>query len=290
MAIFSPAEFLSRHLEGLIEDRFTAHYGNTEGPLLGLMKDALTTSMEIINGTDALYHNCEHTVMVSLAGQDILAGKIALGDQVSAQQWATYVISLLFHDVGYIKRLLSGDTVDHVVVDQSGATQTLPHGATDAALTLFHVDRGMAFVAQKYASCRLLDVSAILENIENTRFPPPAQVLAAPCSRTRWPDMVRAADLIGQLAEPNYLQKLPALYEEYVECGTAQSMGLQDYRGLLIKFPEFFSKVVSNLVAEAFDALAAAPDGARWRESLDRSLAFCRAIGAGSGEGGPVNA
>jgi hypothetical protein len=124
-------------------------------------------SMEIINGTDALYHNCEHTVMVSLAGQDILAGKIALGDQVSAQQWATYVISLLFHDVGYIKRLLPGDTADDVVVDQSGTTQTLPPGATDAALTRFHVDRGMAFVARKYASCQLLDVSAILENIEN---------------------------------------------------------------------------------------------------------------------------
>jgi hypothetical protein len=37
--------------------------------------------------------------------------------------------------------------------------------------------------------------------------------------------LIRAADLIGQLGDPNYLRKLPALYYEFEELGTNEKMG-----------------------------------------------------------------
>ena len=36
---------------------------------------------------------------------------------------------------------------------------------------------------------------------------------------------MRAADLIGQLADPNYLRKQTALFHEFVETGIAERLG-----------------------------------------------------------------
>ena len=39
--------------------------------------------------------------------------------------------------------------------------------------------------------------------------------------------LARAADLIGQLGDPEYLHKIPALFYEFEELGINQSMGCQ---------------------------------------------------------------
>ncbi|GAG78731.1 unnamed protein product, partial [marine sediment metagenome] len=64
----------------------------------------------------------------------------------------------------------------------------------------------------------------IAQAIELTRFPFPDDEDHKETDTEA--GLVRAADLIGQLADPNYLQKLNALYHELVETGTADQMGL----------------------------------------------------------------
>ena len=66
----------------------------------------------------------------------------------------------------------------------------------------------------------------IASNIENTRFPVPHA--DDPKAMADFPGLVRAADLIGQLADPNYLRKLPNLFYEFEETGEANSAGNVD--------------------------------------------------------------
>jgi hypothetical protein len=278
MANFSPQKTLSRKLSTIVDRNFRQMFDGREIALRETVLEAVNFAMMALGQADTQYHNSEHTFIVCLAGQDILRGKSELGDPISPEDWASYVISLLFHDIGYLKKLFPSDGPNAVVANSDGAFFPLPPGATDASLTRIHVDRGIAFVREHFKNDRFIDVQLLVKNIENTRFPPPPEVRETPRSRHSWPDMVRAADLIGQLADPNYLRKLPALYEEFLECGTADVMGLKNYRGLLQQFPNFVSQMIRPLVGEGFVALGAAPNGQRWIESLNQSIAYCEKL------------
>jgi hypothetical protein len=280
MANFSPQKILSSTLSTAIESQFRRRFDGRERALRETVLESADFAMSALAQADTQYHNSEHTFIVSLAGLDILRGKAELGDPIDAEDWATYVISLLFHDIGYLKKLFPADDVSGVVANAEGGIFPLAPGATDALLTRIHVDRGMAFVLEHFKNSRTIDVARVVQNIENTRFPPPPEICATPRSRLSWPDMARAADLIGQLADPNYLRKLPALYEEFLECGTAEVMGLKNYHGLLEQFPNFIRKVIRPLVGDGFEALAAAPDGQRWINSLNDSIAYCESLHA----------
>ena len=65
------------------------------------------------------------------------------------------------------------------------------------------------------------------------------------------PALVRAADLIGQLADPAYLRKLAALYFELHEIGIAEKMGCQDPADLAEQYPRFFWTRVEPYVGPA---------------------------------------
>ena len=124
-----------------------------------------------------------------------------------------------------------------MVINAAGETVTVPAGATDAALTPHHVERGKLFVQSRFAAHPLLDVPRVCAAIEKTRFPvPEASDLGDGVS---WGDLVQAADLIGQLADPDYMRKLPALYYEFEETGTNARMG-NDVPGRLGHLPELF--------------------------------------------------
>jgi hypothetical protein len=86
----------------------------------------------------------------------------------------------------------------------------LPFGSTDASLSPFHVDRAKLFIDDRFGGHKLIDAQALKRNIELTRFPVPADEEHS--DTVNYPGLVRAADLIGQLSDPRYLQKIPALF------------------------------------------------------------------------------
>ena len=67
------------------------------------------------------------------------------------------------------------------------------------------------------------DAEVIAANIENALFPVPAKEDSAEAADT--PGLVRAADLIGQLADPDYPRKLVALFHEFEETGANARIG-----------------------------------------------------------------
>src|SRR4051794_36600665 len=103
------------------------------------------STIECLGRSDALYHNFEHTLLVTMVGRDILRGRI-LSERIEPADYDHLIVACLLHDIGYVRGVLSGDTETEFVVDQSGKTVTLPRGASDASLTPYHVDRSKLFV------------------------------------------------------------------------------------------------------------------------------------------------
>jgi hypothetical protein len=62
--------------------------------------------------------------------------------------------------------------------------------------------------------------------IEHTRFPFPEDEQHS--STGDYPGLVRAADLIGQVADVNYLRKIPALFAEFRETGVNEKLGFRN--------------------------------------------------------------
>jgi hypothetical protein len=75
----------------------------------------------------------------------------------------------------------------------------------------YHVSRSKVFVRERFGRVQVVqfDTLAVERNIEHTRFPVPKDETHA--NAADYPGLVRAADLIGQLAEVNYLRKIPAM-------------------------------------------------------------------------------
>ena len=72
------AEALGSHLAEQISRRFAS----TEAGLIERVQSAARLAIECIGNSDALYHNVEHTMLVTLAGFDILRGRQLLVRQV----------------------------------------------------------------------------------------------------------------------------------------------------------------------------------------------------------------
>ena len=105
--------------------------------------DAISrVALECLGKSDALYHNVEHTLLVTLVGLDILRGRM-LTERLEPDDYAHLVVACLLHDIGYVRGLLKGDGGNSYVVDASGRRVTLPRGASNAALAPYHVERSI---------------------------------------------------------------------------------------------------------------------------------------------------
>jgi hypothetical protein len=151
------------------------------------------STIECLARSDALYHNFEHTLQVTMVGRDILDGMI-LSHRVEPTDYSHLIVACLLHDIGYMRGVLSGDTETEFVVDDSGKTITLPRGSSDAALLPYHVDRSKLFAYERLRNSPVIDASRIAAAIEMTRFP--AQSDRASANGSMEPKLVQAADLI----------------------------------------------------------------------------------------------
>jgi hypothetical protein len=130
-------------------------------------------ALENIANSDALYHNVEHTILVALVGQEMLRGKHIREGGVSCEDWLHFIISLVCHDIGYVKGVCRDDRDrEHLYATGQGDTMVeLRPGASDASLTPYHVDRGKRFIEERFGGNRIIDANLIKRNVELTRFP-----------------------------------------------------------------------------------------------------------------------
>ncbi|MET0745227.1 MAG: metal-dependent phosphohydrolase [Microvirga sp.] len=259
------ANALSDHLAADFQDMF----GSTEPRLAEVLRANARLAVECIANSDALYHTYEHTVLVTLAGRDIVRGR-SLREAVSPSDWVHFLVACLMHDIGYVRGILAGDSEGAYVVDGTGRKVELDRGASDAALTPYHVDRSKMFVQSRFADHDDLDAERLARMIEFTRFPAPEgrndRELDAETG------LVRAADLIGQLGDPLYLHKANRLFHEFAEAGFNERLGYTSPADVIDRYPAFFWKSVSAQIAPAVRHLKVTADGRRWLAQLHANV------------------
>jgi hypothetical protein len=254
------AEALGSFLASDIKDRF----GTSHARLAELIPFAARMALECIGNSDALYHNVEHTMLVTLAGHDIFKGR-ALLKPSTPTDYSNFIVACLAHDIGYVRGILKGDEDGAYVVDAAGRQISLPRGASDAALAPYHVERSKLFVQDRVASVEELDSARIARTIGFTRFPYEKDDEQGVDEEG---SLLRAADLIGQLGDPHYLRKANALYYEFEEIGLNKQLGYESPADIIDKYPQFYWNRVSPHIQAAIGYLNVTSSGRQWIAGL----------------------
>ncbi len=225
-------------------------------------------ALENIANSDALYHDVDHTIMVSLAGQAILEGKHLREGGITPRDWTHFMIGVLCHDIGYVKGVCRNDTKDHFSSGIGDEMVYISPEGTDVALTPYHVNRSKLFVKERFGSSLLQDMSKHIDAdlvgsyIEMTRFPSPPDDFYKETKGLG--AMVRAADFIGQLGDPDYLRKTPNLYYEFQELGLNEKFGYKSPNDMRKNYASFYWSSVNPYIHDALQYLRMTEDGKQW--------------------------
>lgn len=257
-------ELAARELGSFLAEHIDQRFGAVPGVLSKLIPSLARLALECIGNSDALYHNVEHTMLVTLAGHDLMQGR-AFFTATPPIDYAHVIAACLFHDIGYVRGILKGDDADGCVINAKGQKAKLPRGSSDAALSPYHVERSKLFVLERLAATPDIDASRLARAIEFTRFPTPPEREDGHNDEGL---LLRAADLIGQLGDPNYLRKANALYYEFEEVGMNKQLGYSSAADLIDSYPHFYWNNVSAHIQPVIRYLNVTPNGRQWIANL----------------------
>ncbi len=263
--MLNPTSIMADHLGDYLSNTYLQYFSNRNPEYAAFLGGAARLVLERIGNSDALYHDVEHTMMVTLVGQQILRGRL-LADALTPEDWLHYTCALLIHDIGYVRGACKDDGERDVVADENGGRVTPPRGASDAFLAPYHIERGKIYARERFQHSRFIDEERIAHSIELTRFPVPDHDDYA--ETTSEAALVRAADLIGQLADPFYHRKVNALFHEFKEIGMAERLNYDGPADLLEQYPEFFWGCVQPYIEPALRYLELTTEGKQWLANL----------------------
>ena len=180
---------------------------------------------------NTLYHDLNHTMDCLLVSAKLIHGAFINGIIFEKKDVTLGLISALLHDTGYIQ----------AVDDNTG---------TGAKYTVCHINRSIDFM-EKYLHdhgypleyvpicSNLLRCTGLDVKISEIEFQSREHEILG--------KILGTADLIGQMANENYLEKLPFLYDEFKEGGVP---GYHDAFDLVEKTPAFWEMVKERFVLE----------------------------------------
>jgi hypothetical protein len=196
---------------------------------------------------DAPYHDFEHTLQGTLCLARLLRGR----EMARAKPALTHnlaelaLLAILMHDTGYLK--------------QRDDTE-----GTGAKYTVTHVDRSAKFAAQFLAEKDFSreDIQSVQNMIRCTGLDAAMGVIPFRSELERIAGFaLGTADLLGQMAAGDYVDKLPVLYAEFAEAArfskdkkhfVATYSSAED---LMRKSPGFWAKVVQVKLDRDFGGL-----------------------------------
>ncbi len=256
------------HFVKALKDAYAQTYSLMEPQNANILEWTGRLALENIANSDALYHNVDHTIMVTLVGQAILKGKHLCEGGITPRNWLHFMMALLCHDIGYVKGVCKLDEDGRYATGLNDEKIELPFGGTDAALTPYHVNRSKLFVMERFGNSLVSEVDAkiIASYIEMTRFPVPDGPFYQETGN--FAGLVRAADFIGQLGDPDYLRKIPALYYEFEETGENKRIGYTSPGHMRQNFTKFYWNVVRPHIQDALHYLRKTQEGKQWIANL----------------------
>jgi hypothetical protein len=258
---FNATEILIDEFVKRLRESYRRTYGGLKRDYEEIIAWAGSMAMENIANSDALYHNVEHSILVTLVGQEILRGKHIRDGGVSCDDWLHFTIALVCHDIGYVKGVCRQDREDErlYATGRNKEMVHLPPGRSDASLTPYHVDRGKLFIDERFGGHKLIDAQWIKQSIELTRFPVPNKDDHR--NTINYAALIRASDLIGQLSDPRYLKKISALFYEFEETGANKIMGFKNPGDLRRNYAKFYWNAVYPFITDALHYLSLTQQG-----------------------------
>ena len=169
--------------------------------------ECFTGYFEDYQPVDTRYHDLEHTLQGTLCMARMLYGRHCARAKPALTQryFELGLLAILLHDTGYLKK--RDDTQ-----------------GTGAKYTAIHVNRSMEFAARLLAKKRFSeeDIWAVQNMIRCTGVDAILTAIPFQCDLEEITGLaLGAADLVGQMAAEDYVEKLPALYAEFAEAATA---------------------------------------------------------------------
>lgn len=201
---------------------------------------------------DSEYHDLSHALHTCLAMLRIVHGIYLHDSTFPCHEAALSLTAALFHDSGYLRESWDGEG--------SGARYTSEH--VPRSITLFRTlapglgysSTDCNFVAELI---RATDLAVAVENLsfDNPRHAELGQLLDS-------------ADLLSQMADRTYLEKLLLLYHEFRDAGIDLYRSEND---LLNKTGEFYGRIEARLapIAERCDSCLRRHFADRWQLELN---------------------
>jgi hypothetical protein len=97
--MFTVPELAAEALGSYLSEHMGRRFGSTDAGLIERVQSAARLAIDCIGNSDALYHNVEHTMLVTLVGFDILRGRQLL-IETNASDFEHLIVACLFHDIG----------------------------------------------------------------------------------------------------------------------------------------------------------------------------------------------
>ncbi|MBU0665661.1 MAG: hypothetical protein KJ990_14120 [Proteobacteria bacterium] len=185
------------------------------------------------------YHNLKHTTSVALATTRLLHGLTCIGQDISIQVLEQALYSAYFHDTGLLM-------------------ETSDKATSGAIYTQNHEERSITFMTQYLAGNNLskllsLECSPVIECTNLTvdprdiTFPSPASKLAG--------YVLGSADILAQMADRYYLERLPFLFQELKEGGLKNHNSAIE---LIQDTTSFYHNIITERLEKAFSNTAEA--------------------------------
>jgi hypothetical protein len=211
---------------------------------LAWFKECFNGSYKDYQAIDARYHDLEHTLQGTLCMARLLHGRHLAHGQPTVTQSAFQLglLAILLHDTGYLRK--RGDI-----------------GGTGAKYTLTHVTRSVQF-AEEFLEEKGLPVKDIRSvqnmirctgvNVDLSRIPFQNEL------EQTVGFALGTADLLGQMAAVDYVEKLPTLFAEFDESARfyegkmALTEGFSSATDLMQKTPDFWKNYVVPKINNEF--------------------------------------
>jgi len=175
------------------------------------------------------YHDRSHTLDVFLCAVRLMHGMQLSGAKLTEREVTLVIIAALLHDVGYAQLRDGKET------------------GTGAQYTPTHVKRGINFmrhyIQERGLPADYADDLAPMISCSDPRLP--LSRISFPNQRIRLAgQIVGTADLVGQMADRNYLEKLISLYQEFEEARVGNYRSVHD---MMRKTKGFYAAIQKKL-------------------------------------------
>ena len=263
--MFRPSDIIIDAFLEHLDNRYKSQFGKNDSIYAETLTQVARMALPRIASSNALYHNLEHTLLCTQAGIDIIRGKMIRDGDVSPKDWVNYISSLMCFPLGFVRDCCSGDQGDTCIINRSGDTITLPRGANDGALWVHFFERSKIFIHEHFENHPVLDEKVLIDNINHTEFPPPPKGKE---STHDYPGLTRAAQVIGVVGDPKFMNKVKPLFLELQESGLASEMGYKKVSDIRESYPRAFWSIFHPLLQDAISYLKYTAEGLTWLANM----------------------